>query len=376
MFLFFWGCFLLFPQLCCGVPEKVKVSLITIAGAGEHFWGNTISMAQAAADDLDIDLEVLYANRNHIKAIELAREVCRRREKPDYLIVVSEKKIGGKSLALAQKAGIDTMLFGSLTEDEEQRFGRPRQQLSHWIGSRAVNEFALGRETAAALVNRGFEQGLTDDEGFLNIIALAGEDATSYSDGRVRGLLDALQDDRKTRLLQVVPTDWTESDGYRVTVGLYHRYEKRFGRKIGAVWAANSQLALGAIRAGKEMGFTAGEDFVISAIEWEDEALDSVAGGELLTVNGGRFAELALMLVMLYDYHHGLDFMDDGGEASGGLSLTRKNLAEYQQLFASGDWQQIDFTRFSKVLSPDVHNYSLTFSEIMAQFVQEPKQSD
>jgi len=350
----------------------LQVTFIAISTPEEKFWGSIISMAQAAADDLDIDLEILYAERNHIEAVELAREVSNRVEKPDYLIVVGEKRIGGKSLALAQKAGIDTMLFGDLTEGEKRQFGRPRQQFSHWIGSRSVDDFCLGREAALAIISRGFRQEMTDNEGFLNLIALAGVEATVFGDRRVRGLLDALQDDRKTRLLQVVPTDLTEEDGYRITKGLYHRYETRFGKKIGAIWAANSQLALGSIRATREMGLAAGEDFVVSGIGWEPEALEGIAAGDLLTVNGGHFADLAWILVMLYDYHHGIDFIDD--DSSGGsYSLNRENLDAYLQLFGSGDWQQIDFTRFSKVLSPEINVYNLNFDGIMAQFAEGSK---
>ncbi len=367
------GISIFFPQVCVGREGKLQVTFIAISTTEEKFWGNIISMAQAAADDLNIDFEVLYAERDHIKAVELAREVSNRVKKPDYLIVVAEKRIGGKSLALAQKAGIDTMLFGDLTEREKRQFGRPRQQLSHWIGSRRMDDFGLGRETALAIINQGFYRKMTDNEGFLNIIALAGAEATVFSDGRVRGLLDALQDDRKTRLLQVVPTDWTAEEGYRVTKGLYHRYETRFGKKIGAIWAASSQLALGSIMATREMRLTAGEDFVVSGIDWEQEALEGVAGGDLLTVSGGHFAEVAWILVMLYDYHHGVDFIADDDTSGGSYSLNRENLAAYLQLFESGDWQQIDFTRFSRVFSPEIDAYNLNFGGIMAQFAEGSK---
>ena len=47
---------------------------------------------KAAADQLDIRLEVVYANRDRIRMVELARTIAARPAPPDYVVLVNEKE--------------------------------------------------------------------------------------------------------------------------------------------------------------------------------------------------------------------------------------------------------------------------------------------
>ncbi len=355
---------------CWGGEPAFKVTFIAVSEPEEEFWNNIISMAQAAADDLNIELEVLSANRNHVKAVELARTVCAREVKPDYLIVVGEKNIGGRSLALAEEAGIPAMLFGDLTQKERKKYGSPRQRFKNWIGQRKINDYGMGKETALAIINKARATGLAEDDGTLNVLGLGGVFATSFSDERVRGLRDAVKEDNKVRLLQVVSTDWTMGNGYNKAWGLLQRYTQQYGYKIGAVWAANSQIALGAIKAGKDMNLIAGKDFFTSGIDWEPEAYETVQQGKMLSISGGHFAEVAWMMVMLYDYHHGIDFINDKSIGTS-FQLDKENLGRYLRIFNSSDWQQIDFSTFSKVRNKKLKKYHFSFEAILKQFHQD-----
>ncbi len=347
--------------------NRISVSFIAVSSPSEQFWGNIIAMAQAAADDLDIDLEVLYADRNHIRAVELARTVCSRKEKPDFLIVVGEKTIGSQSLVLAEEAGIDTILFGTLTGDEQDKIGLPRQKLHHWVGQRKINDYAMGRDTARAIIRQAIAAGLAGKDNSLNVLGLAGVSATSFSDERVRGLKDAVAEDKRVHLLQVVPTDWTREEGYRKALGLLQRYQLFSKKKVGVIWAANSQISLGGIQAAKELGMVSGRDFFTSGIDWEAEAFNSIEKGEMLTVSGGHFAEVAWILVMIHDYVHGFDIAAEQ-ILSASFQLDRETLPDYLRVFGSGDWQQIDFTRFSLHLNPELKKHTFSFASIMEQF--------
>lgn len=226
-----------FPSLSAASKKDMHVTFIAVASPEEKFWGDIIAIAQAAADDLNIDFEILYAERNHIKAIQLMREICNRQIKPDYVIVVGEKKIGGTSLALADEAEINTMLFGDITAKEHEKYGYPRQKLPHWLGQRKIDDYDLGRNTAQAIIDQAILNNQTEADGTLNILGLAGVAATTFSDERVRGLRDAVANNHNVRLLQVVNTDWSKADGYKKSLGLLNRYQRLGIKKIGAIWA-------------------------------------------------------------------------------------------------------------------------------------------
>jgi len=359
-------CLILFPNLCYGGMERLQVSFIAVSSQEEPFWGNIVSMAQAAAEDLNIDLEVLYAERSHLKAIQLAEKISKRKNKPDYVIVVGEKKIGGVSLALLDEAGIKSMLFGELVEAERQLYGNPRQKLKTWIGQRKINDFDMGRKTSRALIKTAFTKELIDDKGILNILALGGVFATPFSEDRIKGLKDVVAENDKVVVLQIVPTDWNFEDGEYITSGLLRRYHQIGVGKIGAIWCANSDLALGAIEAVKKIGLEPGKDILFSGIDWHQDAYNAIQNGSLLTASGGHFTEIAWMLVMLYDYHHGVDFMHT--ESMGTcFQLNRKNLPSNLPYIEPNQWHLIDFKQFSKVLNPKIESYNFNFSEVVKQ---------
>ena len=56
------------------------------------FWSDVSRFMNATADDLDVELTNIYADRDHIKMKQLANEAIS--YNPDYFIVVNEKGAG------------------------------------------------------------------------------------------------------------------------------------------------------------------------------------------------------------------------------------------------------------------------------------------
>ncbi|MGE5622920.1 MAG: hypothetical protein ACM3WS_07190, partial [Bacillota bacterium] len=87
-----------------------SVVFINPGRSDEPFWRSVTRFMHPAAQQLGIELEVLYAQRDHLTMIELARQVTARRRKPNYLMIVNEKLAGGEMLKLAERAGIKTLV--------------------------------------------------------------------------------------------------------------------------------------------------------------------------------------------------------------------------------------------------------------------------
>lgn len=77
-----------------------RVTFLNPGYSNELFWLSVSEFMQAAADDLDMQLTVLYAERDHQRMVQQAREVLNSAEPPDYLVVVNETFVGPELLRL------------------------------------------------------------------------------------------------------------------------------------------------------------------------------------------------------------------------------------------------------------------------------------
>ncbi len=187
--------------------EQIRVVLLN-PGGNHWFWKMVIDFMQAAAEDLDMNLEVVTSHRNHLLTVRQAEEVVSRRNPPDYIVTGNEKSNAGKVIEAADRAGVKIFLFsnGFVNPKDIKKYGRPREKYKHWIGEMIPNNFSAGYQMGKVLIDEALSAG--SREGNVKIAAIAGTHATHASIERVRGLRKAVDEHRnKVKLLQVVPGD-------------------------------------------------------------------------------------------------------------------------------------------------------------------------
>jgi hypothetical protein len=96
------------------------------------------------------------------------------------------------------------------------------------------------------------------------------------------------------------------------------------------------------------------------------EALEAVKSGRLTALAGGHFITGAWALVMIYDYHHGRDFAQEGLELERPMfaELTPQLADRYIERF-SGGFGAIDFLRYSKARNPKLKSYDFGFAQLL-----------
>ena len=177
--------------------NTLHVVLLNPAEENNSFWGMTTDFLLAAADDLNIDVEVLYSNRNHVLVVDQAKEVLGRQKKPDYLLTGNEKGTAGRIIELAEQAKVKVFLFnnGFIDPEDIKKYGQPRSSYKYWIGQLIPDNYHAGYLIAKNLISDAFAKGLTPrDGGKLKMAALAGTFYTHASVERVRGLKDAVEE--------------------------------------------------------------------------------------------------------------------------------------------------------------------------------------
>lgn len=339
----------------------LKVTFISVATKEEPYWNSIHQLSKAAAADLGIDYEILYSERNHIKAIELAKEIASKNDKPDYVIVVGEKLIASSSIPILSRGGIKVFLFGNLNPSEQKKIGEPREIYKNYIGKRAINDFEAGYLTAKKLVTHLIDNRLYDKDGMINILAFEGVRKTAFSSERVRGLNTLVAQYPTVRILQSIPTDWTYNYVFEVLPMALNRYSDH---PISGIWCANSAMARAASDFYYSIGKESGVDFVSVGTDWGLPAVQSVEKGEILGVAGGHVAEIAWVLTLIYDYHHGIDF--NSNMYLNKVTMMDQIIAsKYLEHFKDNQWSKVDFSKYSKAKNRNLKRYNFSFESIL-----------
>ena len=240
----------------------------------------------------------------------------------------------------------------------------PRSKYKNWVGSLITDNRYAGYQSAKLLIEQALKSGVKADDGNLHLLGYAGDFVTQASTERVEGMKQAVSEYPDIILKQVVPCDWSKDKAKRKTPSMLKRYPQ-----IGAIWGANDPIALGAIEGTVEAGKIPGRDIFFSGVNWDDFSLEKIKNGEMVTSLGGHFMTGAWALVLLYDRHHGKDFIDEGVQLQYKIfaAIDRQNIDPFLSKFGDRNWRKIDFSKFSKVLNPNICRYDFNLEALLKQ---------
>jgi len=224
-----------------------------------------------------------------------------------------------------------------------------------------VNEKLAGYTLAKVLIDKAGRQGIAEKN--IKLLPIAGDYATQATLLRNQGLAYARADFYKTIFLPEIHCLWRKDKAAELVT----KFLKR-DPKVNVIWAANDPMALGAIEGIKKNGLIPGKDVLVGGINWDEPALEAVKNGELTLSVGGHFMVGGWGLVMLYDYHHGIDFIEKEGAMIRKRIfsiINRKNVNSYLKKFGSRDWENIDFKQFSKACNSSLHEYDFSVQSLL-----------
>ena len=350
--------------LCGSVARAQSVAFINPGKSDEIYWVTATQGMQAAAHSLGMTFEVRYAQREPLKTLEIAREMVARPagKRPEYIVITDDYSVADRLLAIIDPAGVKTFLaYSSIPVDQRGGIGSPRGKYKGWLGSLEPQAEDAGYLTARALIERGKREKAFGPDGKLHMLAIAGDRSTPSSINRNQGMRRAVAEAPMVVLEEEVYAAWARENAAQQAESLYRRYPD-----VKLVWAGNDLMAFGAMAACEKRGGKPGVDAWFSGVNTSTEALEAVKSGRLTSLAGGHFITGAWALVMIYDYHHGRDFADEG------LELRRPMFAEFTPLLAdryierfSGGFDGVDFSRYSKVKNPKLRRYNFGFAQLL-----------
>ncbi len=117
--------------------ERINVTLLVPGSETHPFWGNVVSFAQAAADDLDIQLQAEFASENTYSIRKKALQVVNKADQPDYLIAVFINGIMDEAIKKALERDIKLIILNTdIPPSLRSEIGIPRGHYKNWIAGR------------------------------------------------------------------------------------------------------------------------------------------------------------------------------------------------------------------------------------------------
>ncbi len=290
LFLLLLTVFLNYQTKVLAQAHPLRVSFINPGSAQESFWGDIDKLMLVAAAELNIELEILHANRDHFRMIALAQELAAREQLPRYVILVNEKNVAAKMLAAFEGLPFKTLL---LLNDIEPKARHSLLQEPYWqqhlLPPLVPDNERIGFMTAQALLMQmgNKRQG--------KVLLISGDKGTPASIERTQGALNGFRQ-AGIEPLQLVYGHWQEQRARAQTQVLLNRYPGLEG-----IWTANDHMAFGAIAALEDKGFRPGEDIFIASINTSSKVLDWRSQGHISVLGGGHLLAGAEALMRIRD---------------------------------------------------------------------------
>ena len=170
------------------------------------FWPLTARLMAVAAENFGMELEVLYAERDHLLMLRQAERLAQRSDLPDYVVMVNEKQTAPKMLKMFEGTSTKVLLIhNDMTIEQRSEFGNEREQMSHWIGTATTDE-----ERGTYRMMEELYRQLGPREPL--VIGITGERGTPVSMERAQGVSNYMEQRGRGKQLQLAFSNWGAAD--------------------------------------------------------------------------------------------------------------------------------------------------------------------
>jgi PAS domain S-box-containing protein len=335
---------ILSPSLLYGKPLEIAIFI----PHEDPFWKKAVLFTEEAANDLGMKLRIYNANDNPDKMIAQVRKAAQ--SGINGIIFSTYQNTGEQILRIAEKNSVPSILINSQLPQADLL---PRTKYAYWIGSVLPDDEKTGSVLIQQLINEARQSGIER----FNVLALEGNPKDESSIARIRGLRSFMKHLKEVNSFKIVAGNWNQIKAQEIFLSYYKTQSD-----VNIVWCANDNMALGVLKAIKELGLE--EKIVVGGVDWDKAAQEAILNGRMDVSVGGHFLDGAWAAVLLYDYLNGIDFANERLQfESPMVGITRANLKKFSP-FLSLDKQSLNFRLFSKVLNQQLKLYSLDLNAI------------
>ncbi|WP_028863036.1 ABC transporter substrate-binding protein [Psychromonas aquimarina] len=343
--------------------QPLHFALISATDSQDPFWRPVEDFARQAAEQLNVELTVLYTKslkRNNIKLLSKAREL-----NVDAVIIPNQGQLALKLIKEAERHQLPVFLFNSdITPKNRKSAGNPQQKFQYWLASLIPDDHQAGYLLGKYLIKQARLNNLTDKNGTVQIVAINGSFLETPSEFRLAGLQRAIVEDGGSNLLRSVYAYWLQETAYDKALALSQRYPET---KI--YWTASDLMAIAVEQALSEQGLIQGKDYLTGGVDWSQAGLAAVKKNQISASAGGHFMDGAWAVIMLYDHFNGSSLNADSFyQFQSPMSLiTSADIDLLLPHLKSHDWKDINFRLRSKAFNKQLKEYDFSPASVLEE---------
>ena len=345
---------------------RLKITLLSAGNSENQFWNNVVGFAKEAANDLDIELVVVAPEQETTYTTRrLSEQVAKQLSGGDFLIAPYMRSVTPDLLEKSRERGFKVFLINADVLDADRgQVGAPRDKYKNWIGHAYADDKLAGYLVADEIIKHFTKVYGDKGQTRIRMMALMGKSSAQASYDRDAGLKERIKEEvGGIRIDASENADWSEESAYFTTKRLIGEYPF-----LNAVWAASDGMAIGAVKALKEAGKTPGRDVFVAGVDWAPDGINAVQAGELSATVGGHFMDAGIAVLLIHDYYHGIDFVNELGTTftTAMYPISQDNIGEYMNKIGKNpDWSKVNFKQFSKHNNKALQKYDFSWQRLV-----------
>ncbi len=340
--------------------EKSQFTILLLKPNGNDlpFWQMTENFVRTVANDLNINLI-----SSHLPSILEGQSLERsslsvyfKHDGRNVDAIISSLPIYQLDVFLASfnDSGIPFITINNpLLKSKLHELGRPRDKLKHWLAHISPDEVEASLRLSAILLSR-----VCKDEQ-ANLISMSGHLDTGVTQLRLSGLRNSRGYGRGFKQVQHIETDWSSLDAKgKLSTLLSQTSSKDFN----ILWTASGDIAQGALASLKNHHYRPSRDVFVGSIDWDNNIVSLIEEGILEVSLGGHFVEAGIAALLLNDYLHGKEFVNETGSIIKTKleTMSYANVRKLRPKLNPKHWQSIDFKKQTKHFNADLKAYELS----------------
>lgn len=352
-----WLCIILFSVSFHGnCKTDFSVLFVNPSTSEEPFWGKVQQVLEVAAEQNNVDLEVIYGEGNRYVQLAELKKYLQYRTAPDFVMLMNYPGNAEQVMDLLEQFKVNFItLEQTIVGVERVAIGEPKERYTHWLGEVYHDNFKAGKLLAKSLVESAKEHLQP-----LNVVAINGHYG-SESDTRSEGMQTYLKNNNLA-LSQAVYANWSKSQAMDKTSKLLKRYPQ-----ANIIWSASDLMAIGAYRATKNL---TDKPYYIGGFDWLKDNLKLIEQGKLTASVGGHYMMGGWALITLVDLQNGATFWQRNTAIEIELDvITKKNINDYKWLINMTDWSALDFNPY-KLTNTKHKNYHFDIKSLRKPVIE------
>ena len=341
----------------------IKVTYIADTNQLTSYWQKVYDIANAAAQDLDIDLTLIEGQGHRILQAKIIEEISKQANKPDLLVFMGHQENALQTFTLLEQAKIPFITLSNFDPNNERnKVGSPQETFKYWLAEH-YDDHAQGAYT---LLDELIKQARKiQPEKPLKVLTIQG-DFSSQARQKHQGVQQRLAKENQVILVQEIVSYWQYATAKSHFKALYQRH-----KGIDIVLAASDTMAIAAMEGAKELGLTPNQDIFIAGFDWNTRAIRAIKHEQLIASAGGHMFSVAWLLVKIYDHfnHHPVFYSGKQKPSSQFDIINFENLPLFEQLAYETNLNKINFYCFSKTYTQQAE-YNFSVKALLTQLAR------